>query len=790
MLKKMSFSKKLLFSVLSVVFLSYLLTTLVITTKSFDSAENISEELLINQANVDLQKVKQVPEKAVVAAYSLAASIEAVIQTGVYSEDSIAKMVYNTLEKNPYAIGAWIGPEPGKIFSLDFTRISEKKYYNTDGKYCPFFTKSNNGHIKVTPGTVGPKEKKPWIFGPYKSGKEYITEPYMYDVDGQTLLMTTISVPIYNNKEFIGAVGIDISLEKIAEDISKIKLYNTGYAILLSEKGNILGHPNKDFLMKNIKKISSNKEEKSLPEKISNNESFTFEKKNDEKLISHFYLEPFEISNTGVNWALLVNAPKNEYLQEATNIRMISIFGSILGFLVVSLIIIYNTRILNKNLNTITLGLSNFFNYLNKQTSNVKRIDLKTQDEFGKMAKDINNNIDKIETSLIKDQKAVEDVIKVVSNINDGDLTKRIDATASTPELIKLTQNFNDMLNTLEKKVGKNINTILEVLNKFSEYDFTKAIPNANAQIEQSINNLGKEVSNLLQQSLEVGLTLGNASDELNNNVNFLNKASNETATSLEETAASLEEITSAIVHNNENVSKMSIAANKLVVSAKEGQDNAKNTTDSMDEITAQVSLINESISVIDQIAFQTNILSLNAAVEAATAGEAGKGFAVVAQEVRNLANRSADAANEIKTIVENATTKANHGKDISTQMIKGYEELLVNINDATNRIKEITNASKEQESGITQINDAITHLDKQTQENANIASQTQNIASQTHIIARQIIKDTNSKEFIGKTEVKAQKIKSNTIQNTQDIEKLHKKYDKKIENSNEWESF
>ncbi len=156
----------------------------------------------------------------------------------------------------------------------------------------------------------------------------------MYDVDGQTLLMTTISVPIYNNKEFIGAVGIDISLEKIAEDISKIKLYDTGYAILLSEKGNILGHPNKEFLMKNIKKISSNKQEKSLPEKISNNESYTFDKKNDANLISHFYLEPFEISNTGVNWALLINAPKNEYLQEATNIRMISIFGSILGFLV------------------------------------------------------------------------------------------------------------------------------------------------------------------------------------------------------------------------------------------------------------------------------------------------------------------------------------------------------------------------------------------------------------------------------------------------------------------------
>ncbi|AXH10944.1 Cache sensor-containing MCP-domain signal transduction protein [Malaciobacter halophilus] len=794
MLKNMSFSKKLLFSVLSVVFLSYLITTLVITTKSFDSAENISEELLINQANVDLQKVKQVPEKAVVAAYSLAASIEAVIQTGVYSEDSIAKMVYNTLDKNPYAIGAWIGPEPNKIFPLDFSRIPEKKYYNTDGKYCPFFTKSKNGHIKVTPGTVGPKEKKPWIYGPFKSGKEYITEPYMYDVDGQTLLMTTISVPIYNNKEFIGAVGIDISLEKIAEDISKIKLYDSGYAVLLSQKGNILGHPKKEFLMKNIKKIASSKEEKSLPEKITNNESYTFDKKNDKKLISHFYLEPFEIANTGVNWALLVNAPKNEYLQEATHIRMISIFGSILGFFVVSLIIIYNTRILNKNLHTITSGLSNFFSYLNKQTNDVKRIELKTQDEFGKMAKDINDNIDKIEKSLIKDQNAVEDVIKVVSHINNGQLTKRIEATASTPELIKLTQNFNEMLDTLENKVGKNINTILDILNEFSRYDFTKSIPNANAQIEQSINNLGKEVSGLLQQSLEVGLTLGNASDELNNNVNFLNKASNETATSLEETAASLEEITSAIVHNNENVSKMSSAANKLVVSAKEGQENAKNTTDSMDEITQQVSLINEAITVIDQIAFQTNILSLNAAVEAATAGEAGKGFAVVAQEVRNLANRSAEAANEIKTIVENATTKANHGKDISTEMIKGYEELLININDATNRIKEIANASKEQESGITQINDAITHLDKQTQENANIASQTQNIASQTHTIAQQIIKDTNSKEFLGKNQVKAQEINTNIIKKNKPTKKISSKNNEKIvskiEDSNQWESF
>jgi methyl-accepting chemotaxis protein len=176
-----------------------------------------------------------------------------------------------------------------------------------------------------------------------------------------------------------------------------------------------------------------------------------------------------------------------------------------------------------------------------------------------------------------------------------------------------------------------------------------------------------------------------------------------------------------------------------------------------MDEITSQVNLINEAITVIDQIAFQTNILSLNAAVEAATAGEAGKGFAVVAAEVRNLASRSAEAAKEIKAIVENATSKANQGKTISNEMIKGYEELLENINKTTQTIGEIARASKEQEAGITQINDAVTTLDQQTQQNASIASLVRDIASEADTLSKRMVVDASSKEFNGKNELMAQ---------------------------------
>ena len=203
----------------------------------------------------------------------------------------------------------------------------------------------------------------------------------------------------------------------------------------------------------------------------------------------------------------------------------------------------------------------------------------------------------------------------------------------------------------------------------------------------------------------------------------------------------------------------MANLSSSVTKSASMGEKLANETNVSMDEINAQVTAINAAISVIDQIAFQTNILSLNAAVEAATAGEAGKGFAVVAQEVRNLASRSAEAAREIKDIVEKATIKANEGKEIASNMINGYKELNENISQTMNLISDIQNASKEQLLGIEQINDAVNSLDRQTQQNAMVASQSHDIAQSTDEIAKLIVQDANQKEFEGKNEVKAKDV-------------------------------
>ncbi len=190
---------------------------------------------------------------------------------------------------------------------------------------------------------------------------------------------------------------------------------------------------------------------------------------------------------------------------------------------------------------------------------------------------------------------------------------------------------------------------------------------------------------------------------------------------------------------------------NKVKESITLGQDLANKTAVSMEDINSQTSAINEAITIIDQIAFQTNILSLNAAVEAATAGEAGKGFAVVAGEVRTLASRSAEAAKQIKNLVENAQRKTQEGKDIASNMIKGYTELNENISITLDLIQNVTTASKEQSTGMIQINDAVNNLDQITQQNAQNASQANEIAQRTLDISNTIITQADAKEFNGK---------------------------------------
>ena len=425
------------------------------------------------------------------------------------------------------------------------------------------------------------------------------------------------------------------------------------------------------------------------------------------------------------------------------------------------LIALFITKSITGSLKSVQDGMNSFFAYLNRESSSVKLIDLNCKDEFGMMAKVVNDNIAKTEKSIEDDRKVIDETIAVLGKFEKGDLGQRLNMNVSNPSLMQL----KDVLNNMASNLENNINNVLNVLEQYSNYKYLnkidqKGLTEQLLKLSNGVNTLGDSITGMLIENKTNGLTLEDSSNILLTNVDKLNVSSNEAASSLEETAAAIEEITSNIRNNTQNIAKMTTFSNGVTASASEGERLANQTTQSMDEINTQVNLINESITVIDQIAFQTNILSLNAAVEAATAGEAGRGFAVVAAEVRNLAARSAEAAKEIKTIVENATKKANQGKDIANNMISGYKDLNENISQTINLIQDIEMSSKEQLTGIEQINDAVNQLDQQTQKNAAVASQTHDVAVLTDEIAKLIVSNANSKEFAGKNEVKAKSAK------------------------------
>ncbi len=282
----------------------------------------------------------------------------------------------------------------------------------------------------------------------------------------------------------------------------------------------------------------------------------------------------------------------------------------------------------------------------------------------------------------------------------------------------------------LQRKVA----IVLQIVNDMADGKFDIQIPqlgdDAIGQVASALQQAVDAMKSALGEVREVSVTVSSAAEQLNAVSREITAGAQSQASSLEETASSLEEITSTVKQNSDNAQQARQLANGSRDIAEKGGNVVNEAVQAMGEINQSSKRIADIITTIDEIAFQTNLLALNAAVEAARAGEQGRGFAVVAAEVRNLAQRSASAAKEIKALIQDSVRKVENGTDLVNRSGQTLSEIVNSVKRVTDIVSEIAAASKEQLAGIEQVNKAVSQMDRVTQGNASQTEEMSGTAS------------------------------------------------------------
>jgi len=320
---------------------------------------------------------------------------------------------------------------------------------------------------------------------------------------------------------------------------------------------------------------------------------------------------------------------------------------------------------------------------------------------------------------LTEEKDAQNQIDNLISDAAKGTLDSRIDTTQYQGFMKDLGENINGLMDAIVAPISDAIN----VAQALADGDLTQTMRDdyggeflalANA-MNGSIDNLSSMVDEIRNASTNVY----DSAREIAQGNNELSHRTESQASSLEETASAMEELTSTVQQNAENSTEASKLSSSVMVKATNGGSVVRNAITAMSDINKSSKKIADIISVIDEIAFQTNLLALNAAVEAARAGEQGRGFAVVAAEVRNLAQRSAGAAKEVKCLINDSVEAVGQGTKLVDETGKTFSELVTAIEEVSSMISDIDSAGKEQSAGIGEVSAAVSQMDEMTQQNA-----------------------------------------------------------------------
>ncbi len=553
-----------------------------------------------------------------------------------------------------------------------------------------YFGDASNGKFTTWPAQPLPADydprKRPWYSDAVKAGKPVLTEPYADASTGG--LIITAAVPVKINGTLAGVTGSDFSLDTLVTMIKSVDAGTDGYAFLVSKDGKILIHPDAKFVgkpMTDLFKVSTPAISSAISETDIDGKG---------KITSFIPVAGLP----SVEWYLGFVVDSDLAYSAIGQFRIAATVATILAVVVmIGLLATLLSRIVIRPVTQMTAAMEGLAaGNLDAAIPGQERTD-----QIGSMAAAV-----AVFRSNALERLRLEDNAEHTRNLSEQERNERERLAAKDAQDIQFAVDAlaTGLAHLSEGDLNYRIQTPFVTRIDRLRSDFNNSVAKLNA----ALITVGQNA-----RAIDAGAT------EIRQSADDLARRTEQQAASVEETAAALEEITTTVKDSAHRAEEVGRLVERTRNNAEQSGVIVGDAVRAMEGIESSSSEISKIIGVIDDIAFQTNLLALNAGVEAARAGEAGKGFAVVAQEVRELAQRSANAAKEIKTLINTSTSQVQSGVDLVGNAGKALETIVREVQEINRHINAIVTASREQSTGLQEINTAINTIDQGTQQNA-----------------------------------------------------------------------
>ena len=559
-------------------------------------------------------------------------------------------------EASPDYIGVWAVFEPNALDGMD-SLFANTQGSDRTGRFISYWT-NEDGVVNFTALTE--YANADFYLTSLRSGKEAIVEPYYYTISGNEVLITSITVPIKREGRVIGVAGIDLELTEIVHMVNQIKPFGDGYSAVYTNSGMVISHPDTTRLGMNVQVTGANlfgshidTYMRAIRSGLEFHQTIYSKEHSKNMIIVSF---PFKVGGSELPWTAASVIPESTVLEPVYRLMRISI---ILGFVILGIITVIILFVAN-SITAPLKAMEKIFVVIGEGDF-TPTLDVKGNDEIAGISRSLNITLEKIRKLLL----GVRTDAKKLSEIGT-DLATNMNETAAA---------INEITSNIQSIKSRVINQ-------------SASVTETNATMEQITININK----------------------LNDHVEKQSGSVSQSSSAIEEMLANVQSVTQTLFKNMENV-------NVLTTASEVGRNGLQDVASDIKEIARESEGLLEINAVMENIASQTNLLSMNAAIEAAHAGEAGKGFAVVADEIRKLAENSSEQSKTISTVLKKIKGSIDKIMVSTENVLNKFEAIDKNIRTVADQEENVRHAMEEQGQGSKQILEAVGDLNDVTRQ-------------------------------------------------------------------------